>query len=55
MKIGQPLTVFIVGTAAMGKTRLSLELSKYFDGEVVRCDSKQIYNYANIMTGKPTK
>ena len=48
----RPLTIFIVGTTAVGKTKLSIELCKKLGGEVVNCDSKQLYKYANIMTAK---
>jgi tRNA A37 N6-isopentenylltransferase MiaA len=49
-----PMSIFIVGTTGVGKTKLSLELGKKFRGEVVNCDSKQLYKHANIMTAKPT-
>lgn len=44
--------VFIVGTTAVGKTKLSIEISKALGGQVVNCDSKQLYKYAKIMTAK---
>lgn len=47
--------IFIVGTTAVGKTKLSVELSKAIGGEVINCDSKQLYKYANIMTAKATQ
>ena len=50
-----PLSIFIVGTTAVGKTKLSLELAKTFAGEVINCDSKQLYKYANILTAKATQ
>ena len=49
-----PLSIFIVGTTGVGKTKLSLELCKLLNGEVINCDSKQLYKYANIMTAKAT-
>ncbi len=45
----------IVGPTASGKTRLAVELAKRFNGEVVSCDSMQIYRHMNIGTAKPTK
>ena len=48
----KPLTIFIVGTTAVGKTKLSIELCKAIGGEVINCDSKQLYKHASIMTAK---
>ena len=44
----------IVGPTASGKTALSIALAKLFDGEIVSCDSMQVYKYMNIGTAKPT-
>ena len=44
----------IVGPTASGKTRLAVELARRFDGEVVSCDSMQIYRHMDIGTAKPT-
>ena len=44
----------IVGPTASGKTRLGIEVAKLFDGEVVSCDSMQIYKGMDIATAKPT-
>lgn len=38
----------------MGKTRLSLELARRFNGEIVSADSRQIYVGLDIGTAKPT-
>jgi len=35
-KIQPPLIVFIIGTTASGKTKLSIELAKRFNGEIIR-------------------
>ncbi len=48
----KPFMIFIVGTTAVGKTKLSIELCKAIGGEIINCDSKQLYKYANIMTAK---
>lgn len=47
--------LFIIGTTAAGKTKLSLSLGQKFQGEVVSCDSMQIYKKVNIMTAKATE
>ncbi len=44
----------IVGPTASGKTRLAVELAQRFHGEVVSCDSMQIYRHMDIGTAKPT-
>lgn len=46
--------VAIVGPTASGKTALALELAKKLDGEVISCDSMQIYRGMNIGTAKPS-
>lgn len=45
----------IVGPTASGKTGLSVELAKKFNGEIVSADSMQIYKNMQIATAKPTK
>lgn len=45
--------VSIVGPTASGKTKLSVELAKKFDGEIISADSMQIYKNMKIATAKP--
>lgn len=45
----------ICGPTASGKTSLSIELAKKINGEIISCDSMQIYQEMNIGTAKPTK
>ncbi len=45
--------VSVVGPTASGKTRLSVEIAKLFNGEVVSADSMQIYKGMDIATAKP--
>ena len=47
--------VAIVGPTASGKTALGVELASLLGGEVVNCDSMQIYKYMNIGTAKPSE
>lgn len=44
--------IVIVGPTAVGKTALSLELAKEFNGEIVSGDSMQIYRQLNIEIGR---
>jgi tRNA dimethylallyltransferase len=46
--------ICVVGPTAAGKTQLAAELARALDGEVVSCDSMQIYRRMNIGTAKPT-
>ena len=46
--------IVIVGPTASGKTGLSIELAKKYNGEIVSADSMQIYKDMNIATAKPT-
>lgn len=46
--------ICIAGPTASGKTALAVELAKVANGEVVSCDSMQIYKYMDIGTAKPT-
>lgn len=46
--------IVICGPTASGKTSLSIELAKKINGEIVSCDSMQIYKEMNIGTAKPT-
>ena len=47
--------ICVVGPTASGKTALAVELAKELHGEVVSCDSMQIYKRMDIGTAKPTK
>ena len=49
----KPRIVAIVGCTASGKTALAVELARRFGGEIVSCDSMQIYRDMNIGTAKP--
>lgn len=48
----KPKVIAIVGTTSSGKTALSLELAKEFNGEIISADSRQIYRGMDIGTGK---
>ncbi len=46
--------ICIAGPTASGKTSLSIALAKELSGEIVSCDSMQIYRHMDIGTAKPT-
>ncbi|PRT75412.1 tRNA (adenosine(37)-N6)-dimethylallyltransferase MiaA [Streptococcus anginosus] len=46
--------IVIVGPTAVGKTALSIDLAKRFNGEIISGDSQQVYRKLNIGTAKVT-
>ncbi len=44
--------IVIIGPTGVGKTKTSIELAKFFDGEIINADSMQIYKELNIGTAK---
>jgi len=51
----KPKVIVICGPTASGKTSLSIELAKKINGEIISCDSMQIYKDMDIGTAKVTK
>ena len=50
----KPRIIAVVGPTASGKSALAVSLAHALGGEVVSCDSMQIYREMNIGTAKPT-
>src|ERR1035438_2623519 len=48
---GRPM-VAVVGPTGSGKSDLALQLAEAFQGEVVNCDSLQVYRHFDIGTAK---
>ncbi len=46
--------IVIVGPTCSGKTKLSIELAKKLNSEIISADSRQIYMYLDIGTAKPS-
>ena len=46
--------ICIAGPTASGKTALAVQIAKEYNGEVISCDSMQIYKRMDIGTAKPT-
>ena len=46
--------IAVCGPTAVGKTKYAIEAAKAFGGEVVSCDSMQLYKYMDIGSAKPT-
>ena len=49
------MIIVIVGPTGVGKTKLSIELAKIYNGEVINADSTQIYKDLDIATAKVTE
>ncbi|MCQ2456681.1 MAG: tRNA (adenosine(37)-N6)-dimethylallyltransferase MiaA [Clostridia bacterium] len=55
MKMNGKIKILAVtGATASGKSALALELCRRLDGELVSCDSMQIYRGMDVGTAKPT-
>jgi tRNA dimethylallyltransferase len=46
--------IAVVGPTGSGKTELALHLASRLDGEIVNCDSLQIFRHFNLGTAKPS-
>lgn len=46
--------IAVVGPTASGKTKTAVDLALELGGEVISCDSMQLYKYMDIGTAKPT-
>ena len=47
--------IFIVGPTAAGKSKLAMSLAKKIGGEIVSCDSMQVYKCLDILSCKPSQ
>ncbi|MFH0827158.1 MAG: tRNA (adenosine(37)-N6)-dimethylallyltransferase MiaA [Candidatus Omnitrophota bacterium] len=50
----QKKIVFIVGPTAVGKSETAVALAKRIKGEIISCDSMQVYKGMDIITSKPS-
>lgn len=50
----QKYLIIIAGPTAVGKTKVAIELAKYFDTEIISADSRQIYQELNIGVARPS-
>jgi tRNA dimethylallyltransferase len=48
-------TIFITGPTAGGKSNLAIYLAKKFNGEIINADSRQVYKYLDVGSGKVSK
>lgn len=50
--VTEPNLIAVLGPTAVGKTAISLQLARQFDGEIISADSRQIYRGLDIGTDK---
>jgi tRNA dimethylallyltransferase len=48
------LLVCIIGPTGTGKSALAIEIAGAYQGEIINCDSRQVYRYMDIGTAKPS-
>lgn len=48
----KPKLIFITGATTSGKSDLALFIAKKFNGEIINADSRQVYKYLDIGSGK---
>ncbi|HHD92393.1 MAG TPA: tRNA (adenosine(37)-N6)-dimethylallyltransferase MiaA, partial [Candidatus Portnoybacteria bacterium] len=46
------MLIIVLGPTASGKTKMAIKLAKFFNGEIISADSRQIYREMNIGTDK---
>jgi tRNA dimethylallyltransferase len=51
----KPRLIIIAGPTGVGKTEISIRLAKLLDGEIVSCDSMQVYRLMDIGSAKAKK
>ena len=49
------MVIVILGPTAVGKTKLSVELAKKLNGEIINADSTQVYKNLNIGTAESNR
>src|SRR6218665_1847254 len=50
--MSQPNCIVVLGPTASGKTRLAAQLAYHLHGEIISADSRQVYKFLDIGTGK---
>lgn len=53
--MNKPDVIVICGPTASGKTKLGIEIANEINGEIISCDSMQIYKEMDIGTAKPNR
>jgi tRNA dimethylallyltransferase len=50
--VNEPVLIVVAGPTGSGKSDLAISLAEAFNGEIVNCDSVQLYRYMDIGTAK---
>jgi tRNA dimethylallyltransferase len=53
MLSNKPKVISVTGPTCTGKSAVSVLLAERFNGEIINCDSMQVYKYFDIGTAKP--
>ena len=51
----QKYLIVIAGPTAVGKTKVAIEIAKYFDTDIISADSRQIFRELNIGVARPSE
>ena len=54
MRVGKAPVIFIVGPTAVGKTALAIAFARRAGGEIISCDSMQVYKGMALVSQAPT-
>ena len=54
MRVVRPRVIFIVGPTAIGKTALAIALARRVGGEIISCDSMQVYKGMRLVSQAPS-
>jgi len=50
----RPVVIFILGPTCAGKSELAVKLARRIKGEIISCDSMQIYKYMPVLSQRPS-
>lgn len=53
--MNRPEIIFIMGQTATGKSAFAVEIAKELNGEIISADSRQVYKFLDVGSGKITK
>ena len=53
--VGKGLVVAVIGPTAVGKTRLAVKLARVIGGEIISCDSMQVYKGMPVLSQAPSR
>lgn len=51
----KPRIIFLAGPTGVGKSTLAIRLAKRIKGEIISCDSMQVYKGLDIVSSKPSR